>query len=256
MTEHVFDELPRLLSGDADRAAVAAVAAHLRECADCNDELISAVAAHAALMSSARYAPELANDAEQRQTLAPAAAEPLPDMSLVFAEIRRELAEAEHSPAPSPEPTPLLSRTRPKARRRRTVQYGLVAAAVSVGLVGGGVYVADRATSHNPSARAVALDAYGIGTSAAGAKLIGGDEMVIDASSLPALASGQYYEVWLTNGARTAMAPVGQLDADGMGTFTVQNAEMTGYAAIEVSVQATHGVGSYSGVSVLRGSYA
>jgi hypothetical protein len=41
-----------------------------------------------------------------------------------------------------------------------------------------------------------------------------------------------------------------------MGTFTVQNAEMTGYAAIEVSVQATHGVGSYSGVSVLRGSYA
>jgi hypothetical protein len=31
---------------------------------------------------------------------------------------------------------------------------------------------------------------------------------------------------------------------------------MSGYAAIEVSVQMTGGAGSYSGVSVLRGSYA
>ena len=54
---HVFDELPQLLTGEADRATVAAVAAHLRDCDDCRDELIAAVAAHAALTSAAQFAP-------------------------------------------------------------------------------------------------------------------------------------------------------------------------------------------------------
>ncbi|MBV9593322.1 MAG: anti-sigma factor [Actinobacteria bacterium] len=59
MSEHAFDELPRLLSGDADRSTVLDAAAHLRSCEDCRDELVSAVVAHAALMSSTRLAPGL-----------------------------------------------------------------------------------------------------------------------------------------------------------------------------------------------------
>jgi Anti-sigma-K factor rskA len=245
MTEHVFDELPQLLSGDADRATVATVAAHVRECADCREELISAVVAHAALMSSVRFAPELpATDQIVERPASPAA---LPDLSPVFAQIRREIAEGAAAGD---------ARTTHR-RRRPAVRYGLVAAVVALGLIaGGGVYAAERGLTSSTSSRAVALSAYGIGTSPASAKLVGGDKMVVDASSLPSLASGHYYEVWLTNGQRTAMAPVGQLDAAKKGTFTVTSAEMSGYAAIEVSVQMTGGVGSYSGVSVLRGSYA
>lgn len=244
MTEHVFDELPQLLSGDADRATVVTVAAHVRECADCREELISAVVAHAALMSSVRFAPELpVIDQAVDRAASPA---PLPDLSPVFAQIRREIAEAD---AAGP--------TRTTRRRRPTVRYGLVAAAVALGLIaGGGIYAAERSATSSSASRDVALSAYGIGTSPASAKLIGGDKMVVDASSLPSLASGHYYEVWLTNGQRSAMAPVGQLDADKKGTFVVPATEMSGYAAIEVSVQMTGGVGSYSGVSVLRGSYA
>jgi hypothetical protein len=244
MTEHVFDELPQLLSGDADRATVAMVAAHVRDCADCREELISAVVAHAALMSSVRFAPELpaANEVTER----PASPAALPDLSPVFAQIRREIAEADAADHP-----------RVSHRRRPAVRYGLVAAVVALGLIaGGGIYAAERGVTSSSSSRAVALSAYGIGTSPASAKLVGSDKMVVDASSLPSLASGHYYEVWLTNGQRTAMAPVGQLDAAKKGTFTVTATEMSGYAAIEVSVQMTGGVGSYSGVSVLRGSYA
>jgi anti-sigma-K factor RskA len=244
MSEHVFDELPQLLSGDADRATVATVAAHVRGCADCREELISAVVAHAALMSAVRFAPELPATDEQEER--PAALTALPDLSPVFAQIRLELAEADSA-----------SRHHTTHRRRPTVRYGLVAAVVALGLIaGGGIYAAERSATSSPSARGLALSAYGIGTTPASAKLIGGDKMVIDASSLPSLTSGHYYEVWLTNGQRTAMAPIGQLDAANKGTFTVPAAEMSGYAAIEVSVQMTGGVGSYSGVSVLRGSYA
>ena len=58
--EHVFDELPRLLDGEADRATVSAVSIHLRGCEDCQQELISAVVAHSALSSAVRIAPDFA----------------------------------------------------------------------------------------------------------------------------------------------------------------------------------------------------
>jgi predicted anti-sigma-YlaC factor YlaD len=60
MSTHLHDELPLLLSGEADRATVATAAAHLRECVDCRDELISALTAHAALSSAARVPPTIA----------------------------------------------------------------------------------------------------------------------------------------------------------------------------------------------------
>jgi hypothetical protein len=245
MTEHVFDDLPQLLSGEADRGVVAAVAAHLRSCDDCRDELISALVAHAALTSAVRFAADLTISPEtvpdrrrpaQRET-------PLPDLSAVFAQVRAESRS---------EITPI------DRKPRRAVRYRLLAAAAVVVLAaaGGSIFLAERGNSNGPAARSVALAAYGQGSSLATAVLVGADQMRLDASALPQLGSGHYYEVWLTNAARTAMAPVGQLDAARKGAFTVPSAEMAGYGAIEVSVQTTASVGSYSGVSVLRGSYA
>jgi len=55
---HICDALPRLLAGDASREESISAAAHVRDCPDCRDELISSVVAHAALRSARRSAPE------------------------------------------------------------------------------------------------------------------------------------------------------------------------------------------------------
>jgi hypothetical protein len=244
MSEHVFDDLPQLLSGEADRRVVTAAAAHLRSCDDCRDELISALVAHAALMSAVRFAPDLATSPEPIESPIKAVhgGVPLPDLSAVFAQVRAETGT---------EDAPAKGRLRPIARYR----WLAAAAVVLVGVAAGGILAAERSGSSQAPERSIALRAYDEGTSNATAKLVGSDQMRLDASSLPALANGRYYEVWLTNHARTAMAPVGQLNTSGMGTFTVPSSEMANYGAIEVSVQSTAGVGNYSGVSVLRGIY-
>ncbi len=253
MIGHVIDELPLLLTGEADRATVAAVSAHLRMCEDCRDELIEVIAGHAALTSAAKYAPDLvdpvvadAAPAGRSEVSGPRAA-PI-DLSSVFAQVRAEVdAEAE---------TPADDVVRPLVARTRSRRTWLAAAAAVVVLGGGaGAYFAVSGSS-SPAGQHVALSAFDKGTTSASARLIGGDELTLDASSLPRLAAEQYYEVWLTNGARTAMAPIGLLDADRKASFAVPATEMASYAAVEVSVQDTSGVGSYSGQSVLRGSYA
>ena len=53
---HISDDLPRLLTGDATRDEVLAAAEHLRSCPDCQQELVSAVVAHASLTSAQRFA--------------------------------------------------------------------------------------------------------------------------------------------------------------------------------------------------------
>src|SRR5579864_7241802 len=88
MTEHVSDDLPRLLSGEALREDVATAAAHLRTCVDCQQELVSAVAAHASLVSAQRFAPEVAWRSETALERPPA--RPLPDLTAVVAQVREE----------------------------------------------------------------------------------------------------------------------------------------------------------------------
>jgi Anti-sigma-K factor rskA len=239
---HVFDELPQLLTGEADRATVAAVSTHLRGCEDCREELIAAIAAHAALMSAAKYAPELAEAGRTPSALQFASDDlsPIPDLSAVFAQIRGEVDDR--------------ATTTRQPRQSRRIWLVAAAAVLVLGLGGTGAYLATSGSSQ-PS-RALSLQAFDEGTSSASAKLIGSDQMTLDASSLPALPAGRYYEVWLTNGARTSMAPVGLLAADRTARFTIPSTEMSSYAAVEVSVQDTSGVGTYSGHSVLRGTYA
>jgi hypothetical protein len=271
VNEHVFDELPLLLTGEADRATVTAVTLHLRECDDCRDELIAALAGHAALMSAAKYAPDLIALVDTGSSVAtndtdrpgPPASRVSPDLSAVFAEIRAEVDRGagrddreqtsgpRHRPRIDDQPT-----AKPSGRPARGRRLWLAAAAAVVVVGGGGgAYLAQSGGSSTPT-RPLALSAYDQGTSAASAQLIGDNKMSLDASSLPQLSAGNYYEVWLTNAGRTAMAPVGVLDADRKATITVPASEMADYAAVEVSVQKTAGIGSYSGHSVLRGSYS
>lgn len=108
MSTHIFDELPLLLTGEADRATVALAADHLRECEDCQQELVSALIAHASLSSAARFAPELrsllsTDDAEDR----PAEPADLPDLTPIFEMAKQEARAPRHSVVP------------PRARSRR-----------------------------------------------------------------------------------------------------------------------------------------
>jgi hypothetical protein len=235
---HVTDDLPRLLSGEANRDLVLDAAAHLRTCIDCQQELVSAVVAHASLTSAHRFAPEVVRTPPgPSQDAEGSAASPLPDLSAIFAQVREEAA--------SPSRRPLSRRTR----------YVLGAAAAAVVVGGGTAVVVATAGDHSASGQTVQLSAYQSGTTEAKATLSGG-EMRIDASSLPTL-SGKGYEVWLTNSGRTSMKPVGWIGSDGTATLSVPSDLMKKYSDIEVSVQDVDAPSYlYSNVSVLRGEYA
>jgi hypothetical protein len=237
MNGHFSDELPRLLSGEADRDAVLDAAAHLRGCADCQQELVAAVVAHASLTSAHRFAPEVVGRAQAPRTTAEPAPAPLPDLSAVFAQVREE-----------------VDSSRPRSRRPL---YAV--AAVAAGLIvgtGGTVLVSQLDHGSSPTARTVALSAFGDGRTPAQAQIIGNGQLKVDAASLPSLDPTHRYEVWLTNSGRTQMQPVGWIGADGKADLTVPGNLLHTYSDIEVSVQQVDSTSYvYSGTSVLRGSY-
>jgi anti-sigma-K factor RskA len=219
MSTHIADDLPLLLIGEASQAEAIAAAAHLRACDDCRDELVSALIAHAALMSARRNSPELFTSAAPTE---------LPDLDVVA-----------------------VVRSGASARRRR---IAAVAVAASVLAGGTATYLATRSTTP-PSGRTVALAAYDAGQVGASARLVHGNHMSVTATSLPHLDASHRYEVWLTNSARTAMQPVGWIGENGRASIDVPRSLLASYTDIEVSVQQVDAPYSYSGTSVLRGAY-
>jgi Anti-sigma-K factor rskA len=235
---HLSDDIPRLLTGDASREEVLAAAEHLRSCPDCQQELVSAVVAHASLTSAHRFAPDImAADPDISED---ASVGPLPDLSAMFEQVRSEAAVASSAPAAG------------LRHRRRLIA---VAAAAAVVLGGGGVIIAETvgSSSSDSSVVTVSLRAFDKGHSPAVAK-VSGKTMRIDATDLPRLDSGHWYEVWLTDGARKRMQSLGAIGSDNRAQLTVPANVMAEYSAIEVSVQRTNET-AYSGVSVLRGAY-
>lgn len=247
MSEHISEELPRLLTGDANHEVVLSAAAHLRSCPDCQQELVSAVIAHASLMSAHRFAPELvAPDPKERPIVHERdESEPptLPDLSNLFAQARADAVTTAHAPA-----------------RHRRLLIGVAAAAVIVvgGGVTGGLLAANGSSGPSPSAQTVQLAAFGSAAQPTStAKItIDGSRVRIDATKLPHLDRGHIYELWVTNAARTKMQSVGTLGTDNQAELTLPPAVMSRYSDFEVSVQKTSQLNKYSGQSVLRGEYS
>jgi anti-sigma-K factor RskA len=235
MTEnHISDELPRLLTGEAPRAVVLSAADHLRSCADCQQELVSAVIAHASLSSAQRFAPEVVRPvpaAEQAAAEAPA----LPDLEAVFRQVREE---ADTGSTASP--------------RRRRVLYAAAAAAV---VVGGGTAIAivESGSSSSPGGQTVALRQAGSGAGPVTATIRNGGRMTIDASTLPRLDATHQYEVWLTK-PNADPQPIGFIGADRTGQLTVPGTLMTQYDTIAISKQRRNQV-AFSGITVAAGNY-
>jgi hypothetical protein len=246
MTDHISEELPRLLTGEAPRDVVQAAGSHLRTCADCQQELVSAVVAHAvsavvahaSLTSAKRFAPEVITP---RGVAAAAAADPvpLPDLSAVFAQVRDE---AEHE--------------RPARRRSRRPLYAVAAVAAGVVVGTAGTALVNNLADNPPAGRSVALAAFDTGTTTAKVTVEDNGQMRVDAASLPRLDARHRYEVWLTDRARRHMQPIGWIAPSGKATLTVPTNLMSNYSDIEVSVQRVDAPSyDYSGTSVLRGSY-
>jgi hypothetical protein len=236
-SEHVSDDLPRLLSGDATREETLAAARHLRSCPDCQHELDAAVVAHASLTSARRFAPEIIARGSSANAVDGSPAQ-LPDPARLFAGIRKETA----------------ARTRGSRLRRG----GLAAAAVAVLATGAGLGV-DAVQNSDPgpaqhASRSLSLAAYDVGTHPARVTLPAPGTMRIDASALPRLDGRQFYEVWLTDPSRKHLQAVGSLGTGNRAVLTVSPNVMARYTAIEVSIQGVNQT-SFSGTSVLRGSY-
>ena len=243
MSTHIFDELPLLLTGEADRATVALAADHLRECEDCQQELVSALIAHASLSSAARFAPELrsllsTDDAEDR----PAEPADLPDLTPVFEMAKQEARAPRHSVLPS------------RARSRR-VRW--IAAAAVAGVAGRWRRGPGRPEPRwFPGRRARYSSPHSIRAEvAASAKLVGNNEVQVDASSLPTPGSGTNYEVWLTDTARKNLQPVGWVGSNGQTRLQIPSSLLDKFTDIEVSVQDSVEAYEFSGTSVLRGNY-
>lgn len=245
MTTHISDELPRLLTREATRDVVLAASAHLRVCPDCQQELVSAVIAHASLTSAQRFAPEIVardSDVLSGEHATDHAAEParLPDMSQMFAQVRTEASKAGSAKAKAP-------------RRQRL----LAVAAAAVVLTGAGVtyaVVASDSGTTQVASRQITLDAFGVGHKPAKVTIIGDSKMKVDAANLPRLDKKHVYEVWLTDLHRTDMQSVGFIGSDNTAVLPVRSNVMSHYKAIEVSVQNIDQT-KYSGISVLRGTY-
>lgn len=236
---HISDDLPLLLTGDATRDVVIEAAAHLRTCVDCQQELVSAVVAHASLMSAHRFAPEIvASDHDLvEETDDPAEPAALPDLSGVFAEARADATVV------------------PIGRfRGRRALIGVAAAAAIV--VGGGVTVASlQSGDSGPSVRNVALTAFDRGHVPASVKIVGNSHLKINASKLPKLGPNQQYEVWLTSDDRKRMQPIGFIGSNNKADLPIPSkVSLSNYNAIEVSVQRADEA-TYSGISVVRGTY-
>lgn len=244
MTSHISDELPQLLTGEATREVVQRSAAHLRSCEDCQQELVSAVVAHASLISAQRFAPEIvvrSTDPLPQRAVQAAQVEALPDLSSVFAQVRDEAS------------------TRPSVARRRQRRPLMAVAAVAAGALIGGGGVALIANDHPGTAvtQSIALSAFGVGHTSATATVTRSGQLALNASALPRLDANHRYEVWLTNGARTQMKPIGWIGDNGKAALTVPASLMKTYSDIEVSVQQVNDpTYTYSGTSVLRGSYS
>jgi hypothetical protein len=239
MTAHIADDLPTLLTGEANREVVQAASSHLRECEDCRQELVAAVVAHASLTSARRFAPEVVATLTSALPDDGHSAVELPDLPAVFAQAREEAKTA---------PTPARSRVR---------RYAAAAVAAAIVVGGGGIALIELGSGSNSSSTTVALAPFGVGNVSAKATIDHGERITVDAASLPRLDALHRYEVWLTDDSRTRMQPIGWMGTNGTAHLTVPASLMQSYRDIEVSVQEVDAASyDYSGTSVLRGSYS
>jgi Anti-sigma-K factor rskA/Putative zinc-finger len=240
MSEHPYEELPGLLFGELDRAEVMVVSDHLAGCDECRRELAVLAATSASLRATARQPhPAAATEGavDSREHPDPGSA----TLPLRGAEPGAGSVRAARAPS--------------QPGRRRGVLVGL-AAALALAVAAAAVLWTGslrRADSTVVLAGVGAVAASGQASMATD----GGDRrMTVTADDLPALAPGQYYEVWLLDPDAGTVFPVGVLPRGGEARFTLPASVVGRYRVIDVSLESDDGDPSHSKRSLLRGRYA
>jgi Anti-sigma-K factor rskA len=219
MSEHV--DLFGLLRGELSNLESIAAGDHLAECQTCQEELSDAVVGHALL-------------ARASATLGPTSTEPLP------------------RPLVLPPPT----------RRRRTVLLASAAAVMIAAGISGAAWLVSGAEDNSPGPGAgieAALSPLSVSGAGDGeVRMVehdGRTRMSFSVQGLPGTANGEFYYAWLLDPTTNKMLPLGQVDPGSGASFDLDDALVTSYSALDVSLEADDGDPAHSVTSVLRGTY-
>jgi anti-sigma-K factor RskA len=224
MSEHL--DLFGLLRGELGNAEAVAAGDHLDGCATCRDELAETVVGHALLTRAGA-------------TLGAPAAEPA-------------------LPAP-----PLLApSSATPARRRGPVLLAAAAAVALVATVGAVAWwhADEGGTSPGPGAGIeAALSPLSVSGAGDGqVRMVehdGRTRMQLSVHDLPRTTSGEFYYAWLLDPSTNKMLPLGQVDPATGSSFDLDDALVSSYSAVDVSLEADDGDPAHSVTSVLRGTY-
>jgi hypothetical protein len=219
------------------------VAAHLRACPECVDELISIAVVTGALRFADRTQrapdfpshPAVPDDTTQPSDIHPIGDEPDEAARQIATILRRD-------------------------RTHRWRQRAMAAAAAVILLAGGTLLGNDLNHTAKPPTAPIAVQAPLRPIQAppsAGGRIqvtVTGDTRQLDVqtSGLPAAPPDHYYEVWVFNPATLKMLPMGILGPSGQGQYQIAAPIMAGYNAVDISLQTNNGNPNHSNTSVLR----
>ncbi|HET7474944.1 MAG TPA: anti-sigma factor [Dermatophilaceae bacterium] len=214
-------ELPSVLRGELDRAALHDVIEHLRGCTECSAELVDLAGGNAALLAASRT---LRED------------QPVPQ-------------------AEAPETLPALRPARGRRRLLTRTAIGVAAAAALVIAVTVGITVGRDQEATRAAQLSAVAGSTGQGTVTMAASADDGTRMTLTTKGLRPAGDGKFYYAWLFDPATNKMLALGVVGPDGNATFTVDSSILSRYHAVDVSLQDDNGNPAHSALSVLRGRY-
>jgi hypothetical protein len=244
--DHGQFDLVGLIAGELGRDETINVGRHLHSCSQCTVELIDLVVAHGALAAASTAFLQLDDVPEIRRG---------PDARL--ADMVGH--DAEHHALPLLEVDATAIKNHMTGPRRVALVVAGVAAAVLV-LVGVATFLVR--SDNTPSGDVVAsaplkpIDAPALATGSIKAVAVGGTrDLIVNTKNLEPLSGQHFYEVWMLNPTTQKMLPVGVLPPSGTGTYSIGASIMTGYSAVDISLQTNNGNPAHSNTSVLRATF-
>jgi anti-sigma-K factor RskA len=177
--------------------------------------------------------------------------------SSTWAEPRAGLEDAVVRAVADAEPTTTTSRTRTARsearRRRRRVLASALAAAAVIATVVATVFVTRGGTSPDYEAQLRGtVSAPGAQASADITRNDAGFRITLDATGLPALRSGEYYQAWLKNAAG-ALVPIGTFSSSDGRVTLWSGLSPKDFPTVTVTIEATDNDQTSSGRQVLVG---
>jgi anti-sigma-K factor RskA len=177
--------------------------------------------------------------------------------SSTWAEPRAGLEDAVVRAVADAEPTTTTSRTRTARsearRRRRRVLASALAAAAVIATVVATVFVTRGGTSPDYEAQLRGtVSAPGAQASADITRNDAGFRITLDATGLPALRSGEYYQAWLKNAAG-ALVPIGTFSSSDGRVTLWSGLSPKDFPTVTVTIEATDNDQTSSGHQVLVG---